>query len=60
MYVNGSKVSTTFVSSSLLRISKDDVSDGDTIEADITGSSNTIFRTSNPYVYTAPVLSTEQ
>lgn len=54
IYVNGTKVSTAFISSSMLRISEDDVEDGDTITANIVGSSNTIFRTSNEYVYHAP------
>lgn len=51
IYVNGTKVSTAFISSTMLRISGDDAEDGDTITANIVGSSNTIFRTSNEYTY---------
>ena len=59
IYVNGTKVSTSFVSSSVLRISLDDVNDGDTLVANIVGSSSTIFRSSEPYVYHAPEAETE-
>ena len=53
VFVNGTKVPTSFISSSMLRISGDDAEDGDIITANIVGSSNTIFRTSNEYVYHA-------
>lgn len=59
IYVNGTKVSTTFISSSMLRIRGESVADGDTITANIVGSSSTIFRTSNEMTYHAPELSTE-
>ncbi len=51
IYVNGSKIPTTFVSSSILRISKDDISSGDTLTANIVGSSSTVFRSSNEMIY---------
>lgn len=51
IYVNGDKVATTFISGSSLRINREDVHDGDTIAANIVGSSNTIFRSSNEVTY---------
>lgn len=59
VYVNGERVPTTFLSSSMLRISSSLVEDGDTITANIVGSSSTIFRTSNELVYHAPAPDTE-
>ncbi len=59
IYVNGTKVSTAFISSTMLRISGDDAEDGDIITANIVGSSNTIFRTSNEYTYHAAKSITE-
>lgn len=51
VYVNGERVPTTFLSSSMLRISGSSVNEGDTITANIVGSSSTIFRTSNELTY---------
>lgn len=51
VYVNGERVPTTFLSSSMLRISGSSVNEGDTITANIVGSSSTIFRTSNELIY---------
>ncbi|MBO5371647.1 MAG: sulfatase-like hydrolase/transferase [Lachnospiraceae bacterium] len=51
VYVNGEKVSTTFVSSSRLRINIEDIEIGDTVVVNQMGSSNTIFRSSNEMVY---------
>lgn len=59
IYVNGTKVTTSFVSSSLLRINQEDIEDGDTIVANIVGSSSTIFRSSNEFVYQAAETETE-
>lgn len=59
IYVNGSKVSTSFISSSLLRISQEDIADGDTIMANIVGSGSSIFRSSNEFVYQAAESETE-
>lgn len=59
VYVNGERVPTTFLSSSMLRISGSSVEEGDTITANIVGSSSTIFRTSNELTYHAPSADTE-
>ena len=54
VFINGEKVSTAFISSSLLRISADSISDGDTIQVNQMGSSNTVFRSSNEITYVDP------
>lgn len=54
IYVNGEKVSTSFLGTSVLKISLEDVEDGDTLTANIVGSSSTIFRSSNDLVYVDP------
>lgn len=54
VYVNGEKVDTVFLNSSRLRISLDDVSDGDTVVVNQMGSSNTVFRSSNEFVFDDP------
>ena len=54
VFINGEKVSTAFISSSLLRISADSISDGDTIQVNQLGSSNTVFRSSNEITYVDP------
>ena len=54
IYVNGEKVSTSFLGSSMLKINLDDIEDGDTIVANIVGSSSTIFRSSNEFLYEDP------
>ena len=54
VYVNGEKVSTTYVSGSRLLISVDDINDGDTVVVNQMGSANTIFRSSNQVVYDDP------
>lgn len=54
IYVNGKKVSTTFLGSSMLKINRDEVYDGDLLTANIVGSSSTIFRTSNEFTYIDP------
>ncbi|MBQ2283798.1 MAG: sulfatase-like hydrolase/transferase [Agathobacter sp.] len=59
VYVNGKKVSTGFNSDYCLAINKEDLSDGDTIVVCQVGSSSTIFRSSNEFVY-EEVDSTEQ
>ena len=51
LYVNGKKVSTRFNSDYCLAINKEDISDGDTIVVCQVGSSNTIFRSSNEFIY---------
>ncbi len=53
VYVDGSKVGTTFVTSSLLRIRKKSLNVGDhSIVVSQVGSSDTVFRSSNTYYYT--------
>ncbi len=54
VYVNGTKVKTTYISGTSLSISLDKVAYGDTITVCQVGSSSTIFRESNEYVYEAP------
>ncbi len=54
VYVNGTKVPTNYVTSGLLTINLDEVSDGDTITVNVVGSKSTIFRTSNDTVYADP------
>lgn len=54
IFVNDEKVSTSFMGTSLLKIDLDYVEDGDTLVANIVGSSNTIFRSSNELVYDDP------
>jgi hypothetical protein len=51
VYINGEKVSTTYMSGNQLTISASKISDGDTVEVCQVGSSSTIFRSSEPWVY---------
>lgn len=51
IFVNGEKVSTKMLSTHLLTFDEDEVSDGDVVVANICGSSQTIFRSSNELVY---------
>lgn len=57
VYINDKKVSTTYISSSLLSINKASVSDGDSIVVNQVGSSSTIFRSSNEVIYHDPTVS---
>ena len=45
---------TVFLNSSRLRIPLDSISDGDTIVVNQMGSSNTVFRSSNEFVFVDP------
>lgn len=54
IYVNGEKISTTFLGRSVLKIKRSKVEDGDILTANIVGSSSTIFRTSNEVTYVDP------
>ena len=54
VYVNGEKVDTVFLNSSRLRIPLDSISDGDTIVVNQMGSSNTVFRSSNEFMFDDP------
>lgn len=61
VFVNGEKVNTTFLASTLLRISGDMIEDGDTIVVNQMGSNNTIFRSSNEFTFIDPtVANTEE
>ncbi|MFW5646110.1 MAG: sulfatase-like hydrolase/transferase [Acetivibrio ethanolgignens] len=51
VYVNGEKVEHSFYGSTRLAISADDVESGDILEVRQMGSSSSVFRTSNQYVY---------
>lgn len=51
VYVNNDKVSTQYVNSSRLTISRKSAELGDTLAVKILGSSNTEFRTSNEYFF---------
>ena len=51
VFVNGSKVYTIFSGPNCLIISKDAISDGDTLQVNQMGSNNTVFRSSNTLTY---------
>jgi len=51
VFVNGEKVDTVFVNSSRLRILLENVKEGDIITVNQMGSGNTVFRSSNDFVY---------
>lgn len=54
VYVNGEKVTTSYESGQVLTISSDNVKNGDTITVCQVGSSSTIFRSSNDYMFFDP------
>lgn len=54
VFINGEKISCTQVSTGLLSINKDAISDGDTVVVNQMGSSNTVFRSSNEWTYLDP------
>lgn len=54
VFVNGNKVSTTYISGNYLKIKTDDLEHNDVLVVNQMGSSNTIFRSSNEYIYTIP------
>jgi hypothetical protein len=60
VYIDGAKVSTSYISSKLLRIKKSKMEEG-THEVVVSqvGSSNTIFRSSEPLTYTVKASETE-
>lgn len=55
IYVNGEKVPTTYVNSSRLRLKLDDIKANDTVVVNQMGSNNTIFRSSNEYIYNGAI-----
>ena len=57
VYINDSKVASTYLSAGVLAIKKEDISDGDEITVCQVGSSDTIFRKSeNAYTYVDPAV----
>lgn len=56
VFVNGEKVKTTFLASTLLRIPGDVIKDGDTIVVNQMGSNSTVFRSSNELTFFDPNL----
>ena len=49
------KISTTYVSGNELWVKADKISDGDKVVVNQNGSKSTIFRSSNEFIYAAPV-----
>lgn len=63
VYINGEKVSTSYISGNELSINASNLKDGDVVVVNQLGSNNTIFRSSNEVIFEAPVsteISTEQ
>lgn len=54
VFVNGKKVSTSYISDKAVQIYLDDVADGDTLVVNQMGSSDTVFRSSNEVTYVLP------
>jgi phosphoglycerol transferase MdoB-like AlkP superfamily enzyme len=54
VYINGEKVSATYVSGNQLTISASKIADGDTVQVCQVGSNNTIFRSSQEWIYEDP------
>lgn len=55
VYVNGDKITTTYVSGNELWVDADDIDDGDKVVVNQNGSKSTVFRSSNEFTYVAPV-----
>ena len=60
VFINGTKVPTTYVSGNYLKIKTDKLDDSDVLVVNQMGSSNTIFRSSNEYVYHIPADPSEE
>ena len=56
VYVNGDKISTTYVSGNELWVDADKIKDGDKVVVNQNGSKSTIFRSSNEFTYVAPIM----
>lgn len=54
IYVNGEKVPTFYINSSKLRMYAGDIEDGDTVVVNQMGSSDTVFRSTQEYIYSDP------
>lgn len=55
IYVNGEEVTTYYVNDSRLRMLVDDIEDGDTVVVNQMGSGNTVFRSTQEYIYHDPL-----
>ena len=51
VYVDGEQVNTSFINNHMLAIQCEDVEDGQTLTVQVLGSGDTVFRTSNEFVY---------
>ncbi len=51
VYVDGERVTTSFINNHMLAIKRSDIEDGQTIVVQVLGSGDTVFRTSNEWVY---------
>jgi hypothetical protein len=60
VYVNGDKCGTEYVSGNEIMISTTRIEDGDTVVVNQNGSKNTIFRSSNEWIYVYSPLETEE
>ena len=60
VFINGTKVPTTYVIGNYLKIKTDKLEDSDVLVVNQMGSSNTIFRSSNEYVYHIPADPSEE
>ena len=56
VFVNGEKVPTNFISTGMLTVNLNKVTDGDTIMVNIVGAQGAIFRSSNEYTYVDPAV----
>ncbi len=54
VFVNDEKVSSIYSSSNCLIIDRDSIADGDVITVCQMGSGNSVFRTSNTFIYSDP------
>ena len=59
VYINDEQVSTTYVNNSRLLIDSESISDGDVVVVNQMGSSNTVFRSTNEFVYKPQYISSE-
>jgi hypothetical protein len=54
VFINGQKVTTTYINSGTLMFDASKLEDGDTVCVSQLGSNSTVFRSSNEYIYSAP------
>ena len=55
VYVNGQKISTKYIDGNTLSVKAEAISEGDMIVVNQLGSSNTIFRSSNEYIFMSEI-----